>query len=186
MAGTSRNADAATDRSRFEQHASFPRTVRDGVVEARARASAKGHQADIKRTSSGHQARQWMTAQYATAGARSGVVIGTDHAAESLMGFFTRFGKGGADILALAGLTRRRVRVLARALGAPGHPVMKVVTADLETLAPQKADERQRCNRLRGYRRFPRRQARRRRGPDDDPAFLNGDAPQARTAVTPD
>lgn len=50
------------------------------------------------------KARQRMIAQYAVAGARAGLVIGTDHAAESLMGFFTKFGDGGADVLPLAGL----------------------------------------------------------------------------------
>ena len=64
------------------------------------------------------KARQRMIAQYAVAGARAGVVIGTDHAAESVMGFFTKFGDGGADILPLAGLNKRRVRAIARALGA--------------------------------------------------------------------
>ncbi|MFP3711011.1 NAD(+) synthase, partial [Paraburkholderia sp. SIMBA_009] len=38
------------------------------------------------------KARERMIAQYAVAGARRGIVIGTDHAAESLMGFFTKFG----------------------------------------------------------------------------------------------
>ncbi|APA90154.1 ammonia-dependent NAD(+) synthetase (plasmid) [Paraburkholderia sprentiae WSM5005] len=87
------------------------------------------------------KARQRMVAQYAIAGARVGVVIGTDHAAESLMGFFTKFGDGGADILPLAGLTKRRVRALAHALGAPERLVNKVPTADLESLTPQKPDE---------------------------------------------
>ncbi|MBB5447667.1 MULTISPECIES: ammonia-dependent NAD(+) synthetase [unclassified Paraburkholderia] len=87
------------------------------------------------------KARQRMIAQYAIAGARVGVVIGTDHAAESLMGFFTKFGDGGADILPLAGLTKRRVRALAHALGASERLVNKVPTADLESLTPQKPDE---------------------------------------------
>jgi NAD+ synthase len=87
------------------------------------------------------KARQGMIAQYAIAGARVGVVIGTDHAAESLMGFFTKYGDGGADILPLAGLNKRRVRALAQALGAPGRLADKVPTADLESLSPQKPDE---------------------------------------------
>lgn len=87
------------------------------------------------------KARERMIAQYAIAGARRGVVIGTDHAAESLMGFFTKFGDGGADILPLSGLTKRRVRVLARSMGADQRLVMKVPTADLETLTPQRSDE---------------------------------------------
>jgi NAD+ synthase len=64
------------------------------------------------------KARQRMVAQYSIAGARVGVVIGTDHAAESLMGFFTKYGDAGADILPLSGLTKRRVRALARSMGA--------------------------------------------------------------------
>jgi NAD+ synthase len=87
------------------------------------------------------KARERMIAQYAVAGARSGLVIGTDHAAESLMGFFTKFGDGGADVLPLAGLNKRRVRALARALGAPAALVDKTPTADLEALRPLHPDE---------------------------------------------
>ena len=87
------------------------------------------------------KARQRMIAQYAAASARRGIVIGTDHAAESVMGFFTKFGDGGADVLPLAGLTKRRVRALAKALGANDALAHKVPTADLEMLRPQRPDE---------------------------------------------
>ena len=87
------------------------------------------------------KARERMIAQYAIAGARRGVVIGTDHAAESLMGFFTKYGDGGADVLPLYGLNKRRVRALAAALGAGTEIYAKVPTADLETLTPMKPDE---------------------------------------------
>lgn len=40
------------------------------------------------------KARLRMVAQYAIANARGGLVIGTDHAAEAVMGFFTQFGDG--------------------------------------------------------------------------------------------
>ena len=46
-----------------------------------------------------------------------GLVVGTDHAAEAVMGFFTKFGDGGFDLSPLGGLTKRRVRALAVALG---------------------------------------------------------------------
>lgn len=75
------------------------------------------------------KARQRMIAQYAVAGARGGVVIGTDHAAESVMGFFTKFGDGGADVLPLTGLNKRRVRAVAKALGAPETLAHKVPLA---------------------------------------------------------
>ena len=87
------------------------------------------------------KARMRMTAQYAIAGGAAGLVIGTDHAAEALMGFFTKHGDGAADILPLAGLSKRRVRAVGLAMGAPSDLVMKVPTADLETLSPLRPDE---------------------------------------------
>jgi NAD+ synthase len=87
------------------------------------------------------KARQRMIAQFAVAGANDGIVIGTDHAAEALMGFFTKFGDGAADVTPLSGLNKRRVRALAQQLGAPQELVFKVPTADLESLVPQKPDE---------------------------------------------
>jgi NAD+ synthase len=87
------------------------------------------------------KARQRMIAQFAIAGATRGLVIGTDHAAEALMGFFTKFGDGAADILPLSGLNKRRVRALAAHLGAPADLVAKVPTADLENLVPLRPDE---------------------------------------------
>ncbi|MFE9841821.1 ammonia-dependent NAD(+) synthetase [Streptomyces goshikiensis] len=87
------------------------------------------------------KARQRMVAQYAVAGAHDGLVVGTDHAAEAVSGFFTKFGDGAADLVPLTGLTKRRVRAVADALGAPAALVWKTPTADLETLAPGKADE---------------------------------------------
>lgn len=87
------------------------------------------------------KARQRMIAQYAVAGARDGLVVGTDHAAEAVSGFFTKFGDGAADVVPLTGLTKRRVRAVSAALGAPAELVHKVPTADLETLDPGKPDE---------------------------------------------
>lgn len=87
------------------------------------------------------KARERMVAQFAVAGAHDGLVIGTDHAAEALMGFFTKFGDGAADVTPLTGLNKRRVRECAKLLGAPDELVNKVPTADLESLVPGKPDE---------------------------------------------
>ncbi|MFI6444344.1 ammonia-dependent NAD(+) synthetase [Kitasatospora sp. NPDC050543] len=87
------------------------------------------------------KARQRMVAQYAVAGAHEGLVVGTDHAAEAVSGFFTKFGDGAADVVPLTGLTKRRVRAVAQALGAPSELVGKTPTADLETLNPGRPDE---------------------------------------------
>jgi NAD+ synthase len=87
------------------------------------------------------KARQRMIAQYAVAGAYDGLVVGTDHAAEAVTGFFTKHGDGAADLVPLAGLTKRRVRALARELGVPTGLVSKTPTADLESLVPGRPDE---------------------------------------------
>ncbi|WP_346731429.1 MULTISPECIES: ammonia-dependent NAD(+) synthetase [unclassified Halomonas] len=87
------------------------------------------------------KARQRMVVQYAVAGARGGLVIGTDQAAEALMGFFTKYGDGACDVAPLTGLTKRQVRLLGQQLGAPAELIDKAPTADLESLAPQKLDE---------------------------------------------
>lgn len=87
------------------------------------------------------KARIRMTAQYAVAGRLGALVIGTDQAAEAVMGFFTKHGDGAADITPLAGLTKEQVRQVGRHLGAPDALVEKVPTADLEEDRPQLPDE---------------------------------------------
>ncbi|MDP3268267.1 MAG: ammonia-dependent NAD(+) synthetase [Legionella sp.] len=87
------------------------------------------------------KARQRMIVQYALANAHEGLVIGTDHAAEALMGFFTKFGDGACDLTPLTGLNKRRIRAIAAVLKAPEHLINKKPTADLENLSPLKADE---------------------------------------------
>ncbi|MGR5062818.1 ammonia-dependent NAD(+) synthetase [Photobacterium sp. DNB22_13_2] len=87
------------------------------------------------------KARTRMIAQYEIAGLVGGLVLGTDHSAENITGFYTKFGDGACDLAPLFGLNKRQVRQVAARLGAPEQLVVKVPTADLEELAPQKADE---------------------------------------------
>ena len=87
------------------------------------------------------KARERMIAQYTVAGARSMLVIGTDQAAEAVVGFFTKFGDGAADVTPLTGLPKRRVRELARLMGTPKDLVEKTPTADLESDKPLHPDE---------------------------------------------
>lgn len=87
------------------------------------------------------KARARMVAQYEIAGYVGGLVLGTDHSAENITGFYTKFGDGACDLAPLFGLSKRQVREVAATLGAPELLVKKTPTADLEELAPQKADE---------------------------------------------
>jgi NAD+ synthase len=89
------------------------------------------------------KARMRMIAQYALAGQHGILVIGTDHAAEALTGFFTKFGDGGADILPLSGLTKRQGRQMLDHLGTPRQFMQKPPTADLLDHAPNQPDEKE-------------------------------------------
>ena len=87
------------------------------------------------------KARARMIAQYALAGQSGLLVVGTDHAAEAVTGFFTKYGDGGADLLPLTGLTKRQGRALLMELGAPEHLYLKAPTADLLDDNPGQTDE---------------------------------------------
>ena len=87
------------------------------------------------------KARQRMITQYAIAAQHAGAVIGTDHAAENITGFFTKFGDGAADILPLFRLNKRQGKQLLVVLGADPALYEKVPTADLEENRPGLADE---------------------------------------------
>lgn len=87
------------------------------------------------------KARQRMLAQYAIAGAHKGAVIGTDHAAEAVTGFYTKFGDGAADITPLYRLNKRQGRQMLELLDAPKHLYTKTPTADLEEDRPALPDE---------------------------------------------
>jgi len=87
------------------------------------------------------KARIRMVSQYYVAGLLGGLVLGTDHSAENVTGFFTKYGDGAVDLIPLFGLNKRQVRAVAYALGAPEHLVNKAPTADLECHDPGKKDE---------------------------------------------
>ncbi|WP_323960038.1 ammonia-dependent NAD(+) synthetase [Arthrobacter sp. JZ12] len=87
------------------------------------------------------KARVRMVAQYALAGEENLLVIGTDHGAESVTGFFTKYGDGGADILPLFGLNKRQNRLLLKELGASERLYNKIPTADLLDENPGQTDE---------------------------------------------
>lgn len=87
------------------------------------------------------KARQRMIAQFAVAGDADGVVIGTDHPAESITGFFTKFGDGAADLMPLYRLNKRQGKELLKALDSPAVFYEKTPTADLQDDNPGLSDE---------------------------------------------
>ncbi|UDG79706.1 ammonia-dependent NAD(+) synthetase [Candidatus Steffania adelgidicola] len=78
------------------------------------------------------KARERMKVQYSIAAITSGLVVGTDHAAEAVTGFFTKYGDGATDINPIFRLNKRQGRAILQYLGCPQHLYQKTPTADLE------------------------------------------------------
>ena len=87
------------------------------------------------------KARERMKVQYSVAAMHNGIVLGSDHAAEAITGFYTKFGDGGADLMPIFRLNKRQGKQLLMELGCPEHLYMKVPTADLEEDRPAIPDE---------------------------------------------
>lgn len=106
----------------------------DSIGGAPTPAQVDYHKGNVK-------ARLRMSAQYYLAAFHGAAVIGSDHAAEAVAGFFTKFGDGACDLVVLNGLNKTQVRLCAKFLGAPVHLHEKPPTADLEELNPGKLDD---------------------------------------------
>lgn len=87
------------------------------------------------------KARERMKAQYSVAAMHDCVVLGTDHAAEAITGFYTKHGDGAADLVPLFRLNKRQGREMLKALESPEHLYTKIPTADLEEDKPAIPDE---------------------------------------------
>jgi NAD+ synthase len=87
------------------------------------------------------KARHRMETQYSIAGSYKGVVLGTDHSAEAITGFYTKFGDGAADMVPIFRLNKRQGKSLLKELGCPEHLYLKTPTADLEDNRPSLPDE---------------------------------------------
>jgi NAD+ synthase len=77
------------------------------------------------------KAQERMTVHYRFAHQFNVLVVGTDHAAEAVSGFFTKYGDGGVDLTPLSGLTKQQGRSLLNYLGAYEQIYTKPPTADL-------------------------------------------------------
>ena len=57
-----------------------------------------------------------MKVQYSIAAMYNCVVLGTDHAAEAVTGFYTKYGDGGADLMPIFRLNKRQGKQLLKAI----------------------------------------------------------------------
>lgn len=96
------------------------------------------------------RARTRMIILYYYANLNDYIVVGTGDRSEALIGFFTKYGDGGADILPIAHLYKTQVRALAEFLGVPhriaykpsspqlypGHKATDEIPIDYDRLDP--------------------------------------------------
>lgn len=72
-----------------------------------------------------------MTTLYFVANSLNYLVVGTGNRSEMTIGYFTKYGDGGVDLLPLAHLVKREVRAIARTLGVPETVIEKPPSAGL-------------------------------------------------------
>jgi NAD+ synthase len=72
-----------------------------------------------------------MASLYFIANSLNYIVAGTGNRCEIALGYYTKYGDGGVDILPIGGLLKSEVRALARELGVPPRVIDKAPTAGL-------------------------------------------------------
>jgi len=77
------------------------------------------------------KSRLRMTTLYYFANELNYLVVGTGNKSELMIGYFTKYGDGGADILPLGNLLKSQVRELAKYLGIPKKIINKPPSAGL-------------------------------------------------------
>jgi len=70
-------------------------------------------------------ARSRMIVLYAFANTLRGIVVGTGDKSEIILGYYTKYGDGGVDILPIGDVYKSQVRILAKHVGVPEKIAMK-------------------------------------------------------------
>lgn len=97
------------------------RVTERGAIAPRARQLADGN---VK-------PRMRMTTLYYLANLTNGMVVGTGNKSEASIGYFTKYGDGGVDLLPIVDLYKFEVREVARELGVPDSVIARAPTAGL-------------------------------------------------------
>ncbi|MDQ3524673.1 MAG: NAD(+) synthase [Chloroflexota bacterium] len=72
-----------------------------------------------------------MTTNYYIANLCGGVVLGTGNKTEAMIGYFTKYGDGGVDLLPIVDLYKHEVREMARVIGVPDTVIQRPPSAGL-------------------------------------------------------
>ena len=91
----------------------------------------EGYSVDDEEAVGNLAARVRMCYNYLVANSRNTLVLGTGNRSEMLVGYYTKYGDGGVDILPIGGLYKTEVREVARELGVDESIIEKPPTAGL-------------------------------------------------------
>ena len=109
--------------------AAMPEDGASGLEDADVDGKTRGHRRRL--TLANVKPRLRMTALYYLANHYNGLVVGTGNKTELSIGYFTKYGDGGVDLLPLGDLDKTTVRALARTLGVPEPVIAKPPSAGL-------------------------------------------------------
>jgi len=90
-----------------------------------------GSSADDKNVLANMKARCRMIVLYQRANSLDRLVLGTGNKSELMVGYFTKFGDGGCDLLPIGDLYKTQIREMARSLSLPEDIVSKPPSAGL-------------------------------------------------------
>jgi NAD+ synthase len=112
-------------------HAALIAESQKAVDPLRNRADIAAASAETERTLANVKPRLRMTTLYFVANSLNYLVAGTGNRSEIAVGYFTKWGDGGVDMLPIGRLLKSQVRALARELGVPPEIVERVPSAGL-------------------------------------------------------
>lgn len=72
-----------------------------------------------------------MITLYYLANLSQGIVVGTGNKSESMIGYYTKYGDGGVDLLPIVDLYKNEVRSVAKAIGVPERVITRPPSAGL-------------------------------------------------------
>jgi NAD+ synthase len=109
--------------------AAMPADGASGLEDANVDASAREQRRRL--SVANVKPRLRMATLYYLANRYNGIVVGTGNKTELSIGYFTKYGDGGVDLLPLGDLDKTTVRALARKLGVPEPIISKAPSAGL-------------------------------------------------------
>lgn len=115
----------------YDEHLANLRKLLVPCVSARGAHPVGGTGSKIRMAEANLKPRLRMTALYYYANVLGYLVIGTTNKSELTVGYFTKYGDGGSDLLPLGELVKTHVRELAEYLGVPRSIIDKPPTAGL-------------------------------------------------------